>query len=192
MLIADAMPKQQANLQQLDSEEFEFLTFYKNLKKGAKNYLLVVKRPKVVFKSIQKKLTVIKAAGGLVENNKAEFLFIYRNKKWDLPKGKAEKGEKIKVTAVREVEEECGVEILKRGKLLCKTYHIYEMNATVILKRTTWYKMKVKGAPKLIPQKEEGITSAVWVDPNQIKTKIKNTYPLIIEVLTEGKLLQKS
>lgn len=192
MLIADAMPKQQANLQQLDSEEFEFLTFYKNLKKGAKNYLLVVKRPKVVFKSIQKKLTVIKAAGGLVENNKAEFLFIYRNKKWDLPKGKAEKGEKIKVTAVREVEEECGVEISKRGKLLCKTYHIYEMNATVILKRTNWYKMKVKGAPKLIPQKEEGITSAVWVDPNQIKTKIKNTYPLIIEVLTEGKLLQKS
>ena len=177
-------------MQQLDAEDFDFLTFYKNLKKNsALHYYILTKNPKKVYEALKKQLTLIKAGGGLVENNKGQFLFIYRNKKWDLPKGKVEKKEKIKEAAVREVEEECGVDIAKRGKLLCKTYHIYELNASLILKATSWYKMKVKGSPKLIPQKEEGITSAVWVAPLQIDTKIKNTYPLIVEVLAAGNLL---
>jgi 8-oxo-dGTP pyrophosphatase MutT (NUDIX family) len=93
------------------------------------------------------------------------------------------------VAAVREVEEECGVKIEKRKELLCKTYHVYEMNGKVILKRTSWYRMEVKGVPKLIPQKEEGITSASWVSSSEIKNKVKNTYPLIIEVLEVNKLI---
>jgi ADP-ribose pyrophosphatase YjhB (NUDIX family) len=40
---------------------------------------------------------------------KDKFLMIYRMKKWDLPKGKKEKKEKYKDTAVREVSEECNV-----------------------------------------------------------------------------------
>lgn len=184
------VPKQIGKIQQVDTEDFDFLTFYKNLKKGSqKDYLLIDKNPKELFQSIRKKLTVIKAAGGLVENSKGEFLFIFRNKKWDLPKGKVEKNEKIKITAVREVEEECGVKIEKREQRLCKTYHIYELNGKVILKRTTWYKMKVKGAPKLIPQKEEGITTASWVNKAGIQTKIKNTYPLILDVLAAESLV---
>lgn len=186
------MPKQQNNMQHLDAECFDFLTFYKNLKKGSNlYYVLVNKKPKELFCALKKTLTVIKAAGGLVANNKGEFLFIFRNKKWDLPKGKVEKDEKIKITAVREVEEECGVKISKRGKLLCKTYHVYSLGEDVILKRTNWYKMEVKGSPKLIPQKEEGITSAVWVGTAEIKDKIKYTYPLIVEVLRKADVLQK-
>ena len=138
---------------------------------------------KALQKAFSKNFKSIEAAGGIVENEKKELLFIYRLDKWDLPKGKVEKDEKVKVTAVREVEEECGVEIEKREDLLCKTYHVYELNGKVILKRTTWYKMKVKGSPKLIPQKEEGITTASWVAPLGIKVKMKNTYPLIVDVL---------
>ncbi len=52
-----------------------------------------------------------------------------------------------------------------------------------MLKSTSWYKMEVKGKPKLIPQKEEGITTASWVNETSIKNKIKNTYPLILDVL---------
>ncbi|WP_235969793.1 NUDIX hydrolase [Pedobacter planticolens] len=151
--------------------------------------MLITKTPKELLKSIKKKLTLIKAAGGLVENAKGEFLFIFRNKKWDLPKGKVEKGEKVKDTAVREVEEECGVKIEKREERLCKTYHIYELGGKVILKRTSWYKMFVKGSPKLIPQKEEGITTASWVAPLGIKVKMKNTYPLILDVLKAESLV---
>lgn len=184
MFIVDHIPKQLERIQQLDTQNFDFKTFYKNLIKGGKkNYVLVDENPKMLFKAIKKKCMWIKAAGGLVANSKGEYLFIFRNKKWDLPKGKVEKGEKVKVTAVREVEEECGIKIEKRGERLCKTYHCYEMNGKVVLKSTSWYRMEVKGKPKLIPQKEEGITTAAWVNESGIKNKIKNTYPLIIEVL---------
>ncbi|TKC10731.1 NUDIX domain-containing protein [Pedobacter polaris] len=184
LFIADSIPKQVEKIQQLETTDFNFLEFYKTLKKGGnKHYALIDRDPKELFKKIKKKLTLIKAAGGLVANSNGDFLFIFRNKKWDLPKGKVEKGEKVKDTAVREVEEECGVEIEKREERLCKTYHIYELGGKVILKRTTWYKMKVKGSPKLIPQKEEGITTASWVAPLGIKVKMKNTYPLILDVL---------
>ena len=188
MFITDKLPNQLDKIQQLEVEDFDFKQFYKTLKNSKKkNYLLLTKNPSSVFKKIKNELTVIKAAGGLVTNAKGEFLFIFRNKKWDLPKGKVDKGEKVKETAVREVEEECGVKIEKRNDRICKTYHVYEMGSDLILKRTSWYNMTVKGSPKLIPQVEEGITEAVWVAPLEIKTKINNTYPLIIDVLkSEG------
>ena len=93
------MPKKTEEILQLDVASFDFLTFYKSLKKGSnKDFVLLSKDPKQLFGLIKNKLTIIKAAGGLVENAKGEFLFIFRNKKWDLPKGKVEKNEKIKVT----------------------------------------------------------------------------------------------
>ena len=45
------------------------------------------------FKSFKKNYTYLKAAGGLVINEKNAFLGIFRRQKWDLPKGKVEKGE---------------------------------------------------------------------------------------------------
>lgn len=190
MFITHEIPFQVEKLQQIEVEGFAFENFYKNLKNSKKkNYLLLCKDPQKEFKKIKKELTIIKAAGGLVTNAKNEFLFIFRNKKWDLPKGKVDKGEKVKDAAVREVEEECGVKIDKRGGRVCKTYHVYEMNNEVILKKTSWYHMTVKGSPKLIPQIEEGITQAVWIAPHEIKAKIKNTYPLITDVLKSEQLL---
>lgn len=190
LFIADSIPKQIEKIQQVEVNNFDFLTFHKSLVKGGKkDYILISKSPKLLFKNIKKKLTIIKAAGGLVKNDKGDYLFIFRNKKWDLPKGKVEKGEKIKIAAIREVEEECGVKVEKRKSLLGKTYHIYELNGEVILKCTSWYPMKVKGMPKLIPQKEEGITTASWVSPQGIKVKMKNTYPLIFDILKTKKLL---
>lgn len=190
MFITHEIPFQVEKLQQIEVEGFGFENFYKNLKNSKKkNYLLLCKDPQKEFKKIKKELTIIKAAGGLVTNAKNEFLFIFRNKKWDLPKGKVDKGEKVKDAAVREVEEECGVKIDKRGGRVCKTYHVYEMNNEVILKKTSWYHMTVKGSPKLIPQIEEGITQAVWIAPHEIKAKIKNTYPLITDVLKSEQLL---
>ena len=190
MFITHELPSQIDKIQQIEAEGFDFRSFYKNLKSSKqKHYLLLTKSPQAAFRKIKKDLTIVKAAGGLVNNAKGEFLFIFRNKKWDLPKGKVEKGEKMKVAAVREVEEECGVCIAQRNKRICKTYHVYEMGSELILKRTNWYHMTVKGSPKLVPQVEEGITEAVWVAPYEIKAKIKNTYPLIIDVLKNEKLL---
>ena len=126
-----------------------------------------------VFKS---KIPVSKAGGGLVYNNKGEVLFIFRGGKWDLPKGGTEKGEEIEDTAMREVEEETGVNELEIVKKLQKTYHVFKRNGVFKLKITTWFEMKsnFEGIPN--GQIEEGIEQAVWLNPDQVQHALLNSY----------------
>ena len=190
LFIADSAPKQLKQIQRLDAQDFDLPTFYKNIEKDTvQDYVLIAADPKKLFTKIKKSCELIKAAGGLVKSAKGNYLFIFRNKKWDLPKGKVEKGEKMKDAGLREVEEECGVKIYTNDKKLCKTYHVYTLGAKLVLKKTNWYSMTVKGEPKLIPQKEEGITKAVWLSTDDLKPVLKNTFPSIVQVLEEGKLL---
>ena len=190
LFIAQSIPKQVKKIEQLDKRDFDLPTFFKNLvKEPSKDYILVDDDPKRLFLKIKKSCQLIKASGGLVRSAKGNFLFIYRNKKWDLPKGKVEKGEKMKEAGLREVEEECGVKILSNDKKLCKTYHVYALGNKLVLKKTNWYSMTVKGEPKLIPQKEEGITKAVWLGNDELKPVLKNTFPSIVQVLEAGALL---
>jgi len=137
------------------------------------------------------RLTPISAGGGLVTNNKGEYLFIFRRRKWDLPKGKQDPGEKIKACALREVEEECGLKELTIENPLCKTYHIYHRNNLLWLKETQWFKMKYTGNGNTIkPQKEEDIEIVEWVNKAQLPTFLENTYPSIKEVfMTSNRLL---
>jgi 8-oxo-dGTP pyrophosphatase MutT (NUDIX family) len=190
LFITRNAPKLVDKIQQIEEESFNFTVFCKNIKRSnVKNYFILTKQPKATFRAIKDSLVSIKAAGGLAANKYGELLFIFRNGKWDLPKGKVEKGEKVKIAAVREVEEECGVEIEKRNERICKTYHVYVMNEELILKTTSWYAMDVKGNPKLVPQTEEGITEAVWVNPNNVVEKTENTYPAIIDVLKRAGII---
>jgi 8-oxo-dGTP pyrophosphatase MutT (NUDIX family) len=190
LFIADSAPKQLKKIQRLDAQEFDFPTFYKNIGKDVvQDYVLIDADPQKLFKKIKKSCELIKAAGGLVKSAKGNYLFIFRNKKWDLPKGKVEKGEKMKEAGLREVEEECGVKIYTNDQKLCKTYHVYTLNNKLVLKKTNWYSMTVKAEPKLIPQKEEGITKAVWLGVDELKPVLKNTFPSIVQVLEAGKLI---
>lgn len=189
LYIRTSVPTDIIEIQQLDLLNFDFSDFFKDLHKvSGQHYLLLTEDPKSVFKKIRKSCELIKAAGGLVRNAKGNYLFIFRNKKWDLPKGKVEKGEKMKEAGLREVEEECGVKIHSNNEKICKTYHVYTLGSRLVLKKTNWYAMTVKGEPKLIPQKEEGITKAVWLSSKELKPVVKNTYPSIIQVLEEGML----
>lgn len=136
------------------------------------------------FKLFISHFKLIKAAGGVVKNNKDETLFIFRLGKWDLPKGKIEKGEKIEQAAIREVEEECGISQLTILNYIKDTYHIYELNDALVLKQSTWFKMQTSDTSQLVPQIEENITDAQWLNNEEIKTKVlKNTYASIKEVL---------
>lgn len=128
-------------------------------------------------------MKMIKAAGGLVGNEGNQFLFIFRNGKWDLPKGKLDSGERTKDAAVREVEEECGIQISSIGNKICNTYHIYEMNKERILKKTSWYWMSAVNQNELTPQIEEGITDVRWLAPGDLMMIRQNTYPLIRDLL---------
>ena len=51
---------------------------------------LVGKKEEKLLKIFLKKLPNVIAGGGKVYNKKGKILFIYRNHKWDLPKGKTE------------------------------------------------------------------------------------------------------
>ena len=131
---------------------------------------------KEIMKTLKAKIPVNKAGGGLVYNKKGEVLFIFRNGKWDLPKGGIEKGEEIEDTAMREVEEETGVGKLRITNKLEKTYHVFKRNGKYKLKTTHWFKMQsdFEGIPQ--GQIEEGIEKVEWLNPEQIKEALKNSY----------------
>jgi 8-oxo-dGTP pyrophosphatase MutT (NUDIX family) len=131
---------------------------------------------KEIIKTLKSKIPVSKAGGGLVYNKKGEVLFIFRNGKWDLPKGGTEKGEEIENTAIREVEEETGVNKLIIKEPLQKTYHIFKRNGVYKLKITHWFEMYTDFEGTPIGQLEEGIEKVAWLNNEQIKEALKNSY----------------
>lgn len=130
----------------------------------------------------------VDAAGGLVSNRRGDYLLISRNGLWDLPKGHREEGEDIELTALREVQEETGVDKLKLGGLICITDHCYLRNGIWHLKHTWWYAMLYDDPVDLTPQREEDITKAAWVAKSSLPPFLKNTFPSIVEVFREAKV----
>jgi len=131
---------------------------------------------------------LINAAGGLVSNSENKLLCIHRWGKWDLPKGKAEKGEEMDYTAIREVEEECGISNLRNEGLNSITWHIYEhpkKPGKWVLKQTHWFNMKYEGDQPLVPQINEDIVEAKWFSKSELGEVIENTWaslkPLILD-----------
>lgn len=124
----------------------------------------------------------ISAGGGLVRNENNQYLLIYRKGKWDLPKGKLDKGESPAQGALREVEEECGAHDLKIGEELSPTYHTYEQNGLRILKKTHWFEM-TSDQEKFIPEAEEDIEKAEWVNLSEKLIDQLDTYPNIRLIL---------
>ena len=137
-----------------------------------------------IFKS---KIEVIFASGGIVENPKKQLLFIHRKGKWDLPKGKAEKNETVRETALREVKEETGIKRLRIRKFYTNTFHLVRNNSLYFLKETSWFLMYSDYEGKLIPQGEEGIKSVKWKNLKQVK-KIKEKTFKNIKIILEDYL----
>lgn len=126
---------------------------------------------------LRSKFKIIKAAGGLIRK-KDKFLMIYRLKKWDLPKGKREKKERYRDTAVREVEEECNITV-KLGPKICTTWHTYTMNKSAMLKKTRWFVMDVEDESKMTPAKEEDIEDIRWMNPRDVYHALEHSYKSI-------------
>ena len=130
---------------------------------------------------LKSKFTVIKAAGGVVDKN-GKILLIYRKKKWDLPKGKLDKNEKIKACAVREVEEETGVKVKIEGKIEA-VWHTYTSNKKYVLKKTHWFAMSCMNDKKMAPQEDEGIKKVEWMDLDQVRVALHDSYRSIRHVM---------
>tara|TARA_R110002096_G_scaffold68478_5_gene165240 strand:+ start:13765 stop:14346 length:582 start_codon:yes stop_codon:yes gene_type:complete len=137
---------------------------------------LIHKNEEKLLKKFLKKLPNVIAGGGKVFNDNNEILFIYRNDKWDLPKGKAEGKETIEETSIREVTEETGVTGLKIIKPIDTTYHIFKRNGRHKIKITYWFEMKTNFKGELLAEENEGITNVEWLGKKQIAEALKNSY----------------
>lgn len=159
-------------LESVDIEQLIVKMFNNKIKKA----YLYYPDEKEILKKVKEKIPVAKAGGGLVYNNKGEVLFIYRNGKWDLPKGGKERHEEIEDTALREVEEETGVKGLKIVKKLQKTYHVFKRSGKYKLKVTHWFEMQTDFQGTPVPQFNEGIERVAWLNETQIKEALQNSY----------------
>ena len=131
---------------------------------------------------------IVDAAGGIVTNAEGKILFIYRLGKWDMPKGKIEKGESMEQAAVREVMEETSLKEIELQSFVNNTLHVYkERTGERVLKTTYWFLMSYSGVHDPLPQLEEGITEVAWKNTKQILDDVfPNTFKNIRLILTEA------
>ena len=141
------------------------------------------------FAGFRARFREIPAGGGLVCNKEGKYLLIYRHNCWDLPKGKQEPGEDIEACALREVAEETGLQHLRLGEKICITHHTYRLFGEDCLKHTHWFRMYDEAEESLVPQEEEDITGARWVEETSLPEYLEDTYPSIREVFTCAGLL---
>ncbi len=141
-----------------------------------------------MFNEVMQGFNQVPAAGGVVKNTRDELLFIRRFRRWDLPKGRIEPGENPEQTAVREVEEECGLHGLLINKSLTPTYHIFRSpyfpkENNWVWKKTFWYEMSYSGNEAPMPQIEEDITDVRWFSRYQLPTVLASTYGNLVDLL---------
>ncbi len=129
---------------------------------------------------VKAQFKIVKAGGGLVLKD-GKYLMIYRLGKWDLPKGKLEKGERSIEGAVREVEEECAIQVLPEDKIT-NTWHTYVSDGRQILKKTSWYRMACLNDAQMRPQAEEGIEAIRWMTRAEVELALENSYNSVREV----------
>ena len=164
------------------------LELFSNVK-GFKNLYIFHEDIDFCFTEFCTLFTVIEAAGGLVKAPDNKILVINRRGFWDLPKGKLELQEKPERGAMREVEEECGLQNLRLSSLIETTFHTYTIEDKNILKKTYWFEMLHDGNQIPVPQLQEDITEAKWINKSNLSDVTKNTYLSIIEVLKKGKVI---
>ena len=145
-----------------------------------------------LWKGFKKKFPIVEAAGGLVKRTDNKLLFIFRNNKWDLPKGGVEKKELIIDAAKREVTEETGVAEIIVEKKISETYHIFKKGKRFRLKKTYWFKMSTTYMGKTNPQTEEGIEKTKWVSYKNIEDILNDAFEniriIVLEVLKNDAL----
>lgn len=135
-----------------------------------------------LYKDFKGHFKLIGAAGGLVYNTNQDILAIYRRGWWDLPKGKIDKGEKKKAAAIREVQEETGLDEVTLHSKITTTLHTYkDRKGKRILKKSWWYYMTTPEMD-LIPQTEEDIELCEWIPLSALINERKPIYGSILDV----------
>lgn len=157
--------------------------FSKKRVKNLDSITFAVADLKETVKLVKDQFKIVQAGGGIVRQGN-QTLLIYRLGKWDLPKGKLEKGESPVEGALREVEEECGVKVTPQAEI-CQTWHTYTRNKKRYLKQTYWFAMDCLDDSQLQPQTEEGIKEVRWMTTQQVHQSLYDSYFSIRYVFRE-------
>lgn len=164
-----------------NTRDFDFVKCRNDLPVGS-TLIVETSEPEELIRKVFSTHELVEAAGGIVKR-KNKYLFIERLGLWDIPKGKMDAGEKPEETAVREIEEECGISAPKINRLICVTFHTYLYNEKPVLKKNWWYALDYDGPKTTVPQTEEAISQAVWLSKKEWGKIRSNTYASIVEVL---------
>ena len=129
--------------------------------------------------SLEKKDVDVQAGGGLVYRRRkggVEVLVVYRPSydDWSFPKGKQNPGEKLKETALREVEEETGYRCRLRGWVGQVRYPVGRNQ----VKEVSYWAMKVKSGG-FRPNDE--VAEVRWVEPDAARELL--TWPRDVNLL---------
>ena len=114
--------------------------------------------------SLEKKDVNVRAGGGLVYRKRkggVEVLVVHRPSydDWSFPKGKQNPGEKLKETALREVEEETGYRCRLKGRIDQVQYPVGRNQ----VKEVSYWAMKVTSG-RFRPNDE--VDEVRWVEPD--------------------------
>ena len=156
-----------------------------NKNKAAELVWIVADDLEALWVDFQSCFKILEAAGGYVLNADQHLLVFYRRGSWDMPKGKIDPGETPEVAAVREVQEETGIQQVELGQLLMHTWHTYVQKDQRILKKTWWYRMQTTDT-QLTPQTEEDIETILWVEPKAWIQSETEVYGSIRDVIEAG------
>ena len=127
------------------------------------NVVLFTKELEQLYEDVCSLLLIIPAGGGIIKNLDHKLLMIFRKGFWDLPKGKLDLQEKFKDAALRECQEETGLQNLSLDGKFETTLHFFcFFSYTRCLKKTKWYLMSYQGVAPPIPQIEEDIEGIGW------------------------------
>lgn len=176
-----------------DTPEFhnELFSFQQEKRHREANGELIIlftdkKRRKSAWKAFKRLFKRKDAAGGLVLNESSDALFIFTRNRWSLPKGHMEGLESPKETAIREVQEETGLDLVDLSHQLPSTFHTFcSPNGKWVLKKTYWFQMFTSSQHPLIPQAEEYIEAVSWINREYWSQGEMPTYPLTQKLLEE-------
>lgn len=173
-------------LQVMPGQKFPFHHYFSDFitASAEKNLTICSSDPQWLFRYIASFFEPVEAAGGLVKNNKGQILLIFRKGKWDLPKGHGYGNESMEETALREVEEECGIDQLVITESLPTTFHVYDWKKGLwAMKKTWWYLMETKTQKTPKPQTSEHIELARWLEKERLPEIFGNIYGSVREVI---------
>ncbi len=157
---------------------------FKEKDKSYDIYLICHGRQAEAFQHFLSLFQQAETAGGVVFDQLKRVLFIYRNGKWDLPKGHIDPGETREQCALREVEEETGLKGLQLAQPLTVSWHMYVLRGAYYIKKNNWYLMRADSNQDLLPEQDEGISNARWVKISEVNKYLSASYRSINESIS--------